>query len=113
MRERWAGPIVVVLILGGVIVFLALNLNLKAPQSANPASHGPAPARSRPPSITKEAPAPTVPQPAGFREYPIGDEVQKNEMLIKAVWLPPVQMEGMEVSNVHPSDPPRGRYSRH
>ena len=35
-------------------------------------------------------------QPAGFREYPIGDEFQKNEMLIKAVWLPPVQMEGME-----------------
>ena len=39
---------------------------------------------------------PVVRQPAGFREYPIGDEFQKNEMLIKAVWLPPVQMEVMD-----------------
>jgi uncharacterized protein involved in high-affinity Fe2+ transport len=37
-----------------------------------------------------------VRQPVGFREYPIGDDIEKNEMLIKAVWLPPVQMEGME-----------------
>ncbi len=29
MRERWAGPIVVALVLAGVIVILALNLNLK------------------------------------------------------------------------------------
>ena len=33
--------------------------------------------------------------PAGFREYPIGDEVEKNQMRIAAVYLPPVQMEGM------------------
>ena len=43
MRERWAGPLVVVLILGGVIAVIALNLNLKGRNSADPASH---PARS-------------------------------------------------------------------
>ncbi len=34
MRERWAGPMVVVLILGGVIAVIALNLNLKGRNSA-------------------------------------------------------------------------------
>ena len=33
--------------------------------------------------------------PAGFREYPIGDEVEKNQIRIAAVYLPPVEMEGM------------------
>lgn len=39
-------------------------------------------------------------QDASFREYPIGDPVEKNGMRIAAVWLPPVQMEGMN----HPAD---------
>ena len=96
MRERWAGPMVVVLILGGVIAVLAVNLNLKGP---GPAGSGVP--RSLPPQTDSSVqatppPAASVRPPAGFREYPIGDEVQKNEMLIKAVWLPPVQMEGME-----------------
>ena len=29
MLQRWMGPIVVLLILGGVLLILALNLNLK------------------------------------------------------------------------------------
>ncbi len=37
-------------------------------------------------------------QGAPFREYPIGEEVERNGMKIVAVWLPPIQMEGMEVS---------------
>ena len=32
---------------------------------------------------------------APFREYPIGDSIEKNKMEIAAVWLPPVKMEGM------------------
>ena len=89
MRERWVGPTVVALILGGVIAILALNLNFKG-RSAGPE-------RSRPgdPSAaqnSRQRPA----QPAGFREYPIGEEVERNQMRIAAVWLPPVQMEGME-----------------
>ena len=34
-------------------------------------------------------------------------------MLIKAVWLPPVQMEGMEDPAIVEPDSPRGRYPRH
>lgn len=34
---------------------------------------------------------------APFREFPIGDPVTKNNMKIAAVWLPPIQMEGMEL----------------
>ncbi len=56
----------------------------------------PAPAQTDRDSRPTQTPAAVVRQPAGFREYPIGDEFLKNEMLIKAVWLPPVQMEGME-----------------
>ena len=33
--------------------------------------------------------------PAGFREYPIGEDVEKNQMRIAAVYLPPVEMDGM------------------
>ena len=41
---------------------------------------------------------PTAAKPEGFREYPIGDEVLKNQMRIAAVWLPPIAMEGMPMS---------------
>ena len=112
MRERWAGPIVVVLILGGVIAFLALNLNLKGRSSAD---SGPTPSLrpGRPPTDRRhQRAAGSIRQPADFREYPIGDEVEKNGMLIKAVWLPPIQMEGMDGPDLLEPDPPRGRYSR-
>ena len=33
--------------------------------------------------------------PAGFREYPIGDDAEKNQIRIAAVYLPPVEMAGM------------------
>ena len=96
MLQRWAGPIVVVLILIGVIAVLVLNLNLKGRNSADSAASGRAPSQTEQPPGTTLHPVSAVRQPAGFREYPIGDEIEKNEMLIKAVWLPPVQMEGME-----------------
>jgi periplasmic iron binding protein len=96
VQQRWAGPIVVVLILGGVIAVLVLNLNVKGRNSADLPSAKLEPPQTDQPSQTTKARVAVVHQPAGFREYPIGDEFQKNEMLIKAVWLPPVQMEGME-----------------
>ncbi len=96
MRERWAGPIVVVLILGGVIAVLVLNLNLKGRSSTDLSSRKVVPPQTDQPSSPAQALVTSGRPPAGFREYPIGDEFQKNEMLIKAVWLPPVQMEGME-----------------
>jgi len=83
LNQRWAGPITVVLILGGVILFLAMNLNLKG---RNPAAQ---------PIQRAPAPAGIVPTTADFREYPIGEEVEKNQMRIAAVYLPPVKMEGM------------------
>jgi uncharacterized protein involved in high-affinity Fe2+ transport len=94
--QRWIGPIVVVLILGGVIAILALNLNLKGRNLANSASNRLDPSQTDAASRPAPVIAGVVRPPAGFREYPIGDEVEKNQMVIKAVWLPPVQMEGME-----------------
>jgi periplasmic iron binding protein len=83
VNQRWASPIVVVLILGGVILFLAMNLNLKG---RNPAAQ---------PIQRAADPAGSVRPPADFREYPIGEEVEKNQIRIAAVYLPPVTMEGM------------------
>jgi periplasmic iron binding protein len=94
--QRWAGPIVVVLILGGVIALLVVNLNVKGRNPADIVSAKPLESQSEQPSQTTQAPTAVVRQPAGFREYPIGDEIEKNAMVIKAVWLPPIQMEGME-----------------
>ena len=84
------GPVVVLLILGGVILFLVLNLNLKGWNAGGlkPAEEAAAPAQDL------VAPG-AVRRPAGFREYPIGEDVEKNQMRIAAVWLPPIQMDGM------------------
>jgi len=92
---RWARPLIVVVILGGVIAILALNVNWKGRNLADFAPTKPDVPQTGQASRPAQAPA-VVRQPAGFREYPIGDEVEKNQMVIKAVWLPPVQMEGME-----------------
>jgi uncharacterized protein involved in high-affinity Fe2+ transport len=79
--QRYLGAILTVVILGGVIAILVLNLNTTR-------RGGGTPSEPRPPD--------TVFHPtADFREYPIGDEVERNRILIKAVWLPPVAMEGM------------------
>jgi periplasmic iron binding protein len=89
MLQRWIGPTMVLLILGGVASILIVNLDLKGPNSQPPAGAGPGPASPARPS------GPGASRPAGFREYPIGDEVERNQLRITAVWLPMVQMEGM------------------
>ena len=89
MLRRWAGPLITILIGGGVALLLVLNLNLSTP--GQPSTDGPQ-------SAAPPAPVPsTAAKPADldFREYPIGDEVVKNQMRIAAVWLPPIAMEGM------------------
>jgi uncharacterized protein involved in high-affinity Fe2+ transport len=79
--QRYLGAVLFVMILGAVIAILVANLNVnrQGPVGGN---------LSRPPAVV-------IQPPAGFREYPIGDEVERDHMEIRAVWLPPVAMEGM------------------
>ncbi|MHB1559826.1 MAG: iron transporter [Isosphaeraceae bacterium] len=102
MPPRWIGPVMVALILGGVVLILVVNLNLKGPGSRRPSeTNTQATAKDRPEGEQVSAPPSTstsVQRPAGFREYPIGDEVERNGMRIAAVWLPQVQMAGMPAS---------------
>lgn len=83
MLKRWAGPLVTILILGGVVSILVLNLNTEKPGTSI----------ATPQSADNDA-NPGVKKPLGFREYPIGDPVETHHMKIVAVWLPPVQMDG-------------------
>jgi uncharacterized protein involved in high-affinity Fe2+ transport len=79
---------VIAAILASVVIFLAFNLNLKGPGAPNQ------------PLITLEGSGnptrETHRPPAGFREYPIGDEVERNQIRIAAVYLPPIEMEDMQ-----------------
>lgn len=88
MLKRWAGPLVTALILGGVVLVVVFNLDLKGvstPKSDSSASSAASPAD----------PVPGSAKPVGFREYPIGEPIEKNEMRVAAVWLPSIQMDGM------------------
>lgn len=88
MQNRWVGPVVTALIVAGVAAILILNLNLDAkPTKEAPKPEPPAPGAG-----------PARARPANFREYPIGEEVVKNHVRIAAVWLPPIQMDGMPAS---------------
>ncbi len=89
MIRQWARPFITALIVGGVALIVVLNLDLRPPSST--------PAPQKPPTVDANSPpAARVALPAGFREYPIGDEMVKNAMQVAAVWLPSVRMEGME-----------------
>jgi uncharacterized protein involved in high-affinity Fe2+ transport len=94
--RRWAGPLVTLLVVGGVALIVGLNLNL-APERP------PAPPPTTFIRIGSPPPAPpasgSAASGAPFREYPIGDEVLKNQMRIAAVWLPPIAMEGMPATS--------------
>jgi uncharacterized protein involved in high-affinity Fe2+ transport len=85
VSQRWIGPIVVAAILASVAAVLVLNLNWKGPAAHKSSA---LPPFESPPSEERRP-------PAGFREYPIGDDVEKNNIRIAAVYLPPVEMEGM------------------
>jgi uncharacterized protein involved in high-affinity Fe2+ transport len=77
MSRARVGPIVTMLIVGGVALILVLN---REP------SRSPGPRPAPPP-----APAPRGP----IVERPIGDPVVKNHIDVAAVWLPSVSMAGM------------------
>jgi periplasmic iron binding protein len=75
MSRARVGPIVTMLIVGGVALILVLNRE---------------PSRS---PVPKPAPAPAPRGP--IVEHPIGDPVVKNHIDVAAVWLPSVGMAGM------------------
>ncbi|SIO44856.1 hypothetical protein SAMN05444166_4813 [Singulisphaera sp. GP187] len=89
MLKRWAGPLVTALIFGGVVLVVVLNLDLKGGSAKRSASITPTV------DPVPVEPAPGSAKPAGFREYPIGESIEKNQMRIAAVWLPSIQMDGM------------------
>ena len=91
MARQWARPLITALIVVGVALIVVLNLDLGSSSSTPPPQE--------PPKADRELRSPAPARralPAGFREYPIGDEMVKNAMQVAAVWLPSVQMEGME-----------------
>ena len=94
MLRRWAGPLVTALIVGGVALIVVLNLDLK--RSSTRAGllerASPPPPQARPRGR---------PSPRASASIPIGDPIEKNQMRVAAVWLPPIQMDGM----VDPSAP--------
>jgi periplasmic iron binding protein len=102
--KRWAGPLVTTLIIGGVAMIVLLNLNWTQPTPSKTSGppHSSSSTAGAEGALAKSSPAPAqgpaaAPRPgnATFREYPIGDEVIQNHMRIAAVWLPPIEMEGM------------------
>ncbi|MEJ7639737.1 MAG: iron transporter [Singulisphaera sp.] len=91
MIRQWARPLITALIVGGVALIVVLNLDLRPSSSSSSPREPPTADANSPPRPPARAAL-----PAGFREYPIGDEMVKNAMQVAAVWLPSVRMEGME-----------------
>lgn len=80
--NRAAGGLIAVMVALGVAGFLLWNLEPPSPQATKPTPEA-------------DAPTETVAAPrAGFREYPIGEPVDREHMTIAAVWLPSVHLAG-------------------
>jgi uncharacterized protein involved in high-affinity Fe2+ transport len=85
--NRWAGVVVAIAIAGAIAGVLLFNLESRPPVAAR----GLQPAADAPPTLT---PTTSPGTKAPFREYPIGEDVERNSMTIAAVWLPAVHMAG-------------------
>jgi uncharacterized protein involved in high-affinity Fe2+ transport len=92
--RRVSGPLITAVILGGVILILVLNLNL----GTSPGTNAPSGVETRPGVAPKPPAMPERVKPKGFREYPIGEEVEKNGIRVAAVWLPAIMMDGQGAS---------------
>jgi hypothetical protein len=84
--RRWLGPLLAVFILGGVGAILLTNLEWR-PSAPRPVSASSGTDSSSKPRLSA----------AGFREYPIGEEQEQNQLRVRAVWLPSVEVDGMKV----------------
>jgi periplasmic iron binding protein len=83
LLRRWLGPLVALLIVGGVALVLLANLETRHPVSQSPGQSI---------NVPNPQPSPSV----GSRiECPIDDSQEQNHMRIAAVWLPAVEVEGM------------------
>lgn len=83
MPNRWAGPLIALLIVAAVAGFLFLNREPPRPtESPAPVASSPAP------------PVAALPRGAPFREYPIGEPAEQNHLEVVAVWLPSVHLAG-------------------
>lgn len=103
MSKSWTGPAVVGLIVIGIASFLLLNIQPSGTRTSSPGADGSATttqgnsgAAGKAPESSQTAPGST-PETGGLavREFPIGDEVEKNHIRVAAVWLPAVMMDGM------------------
>jgi len=91
MSKRVSGWIVAAIVVGSIVTFLLLNLDTRPSRVV----------KTDKPSQGADAPNPQPivnTLPAGFREYPIGDEVEQNHLRIAAVWLPAVHLAGEPAS---------------
>jgi uncharacterized protein involved in high-affinity Fe2+ transport len=88
--RNWVGLAVVLAVFVGAAIVLLTNLN-PTPSRAVGGGDAARPITSRVTETTRSV---------GFREYPIGEE-SRNELMIRAVYLPSVGMEGM----IEPDDP--------
>ena len=79
MLKRWAGPCITALIFVGVALILVLNLDLGKTGKAKTNPQPP----PIPPGNTEDNPKPV----AIPGEHPIGEPVERNHIVVAAVWL--------------------------
>jgi uncharacterized protein involved in high-affinity Fe2+ transport len=101
---RWTAPFVVALLVLGVVTIVVTNLDLGGKAAGRKETGGVAAKGSQAGVIegaTEEA-SPSQGKAGGtgapFREYPIGDEVERNFIRVSAVWLPAVTVDGPNVA---------------
>ncbi len=87
--EQKVGIVIALVVLAAVGVLIFWNIQPSGPDSANAPTTGSATTATQRPAGSADV--------MGGIETPIGDDVERNGMLIAAAWLPPIQMEGAEL----------------
>jgi len=85
--RSWIGPIITLAIVAGAGLFLYFNMQTPAPPRADD-----------PAKVGAAAPGTAAGGFAGFQEFPIGEEVERDGMRVAAVWLPTVQLDDRSVT---------------